>query len=72
MLTFKQRVLLQLIELYIKENGYSPSVRELAELYGVKSSSTMQVYLDRLEKQGYISRHETMARTIKILKSADY
>ena len=72
MLTFKQKVLLDLIDLFISEHGYPPTVRELAKLFGIKSTSTMQGYLDRLETQGYISRHETLPRTIKIIKTADY
>ena len=68
MLTFKQKVLLELIELYINEHGYSPTVRELADLFGVKSTSTMHGYLERLEKDGYISKHDTLPRTIKVLK----
>jgi SOS-response transcriptional repressor LexA len=68
MLTNKQKEVLELIGIYIKEQGYSPTVRELASLCGIKSTSTMHGYLERLEKQGYISKHETLPRTIKVLK----
>ncbi len=69
MLNFKKKVLLEKIELYINEHGYSPTVRELADLFGVKSTSTMHGYLERLQKDGYISKLGTMPRTIKVLKS---
>ena len=71
LLTFKQKVLLELIELYINRYGYSPTVRELANLFGVKSTSTIHEYLHKLEEQGYISKHDALPRTIKVLKSFD-
>lgn len=65
MLTSKQKEILELIKVFIEEQGYSPTVRELASLCGLKSSSTMHGHLERLEKQGYISKHQTLPRTIK-------
>lgn len=68
MLTDKQKEVLELIEIYIKEQGYSPTVRELMHLCGFKSTSTMHGYLNRLEEKGYISRCKISPRTIKVLK----
>lgn len=68
MLTEKQeRVLNEIIE-FINANKIAPSVRELANLAGLKSTSTVQGYLSRLEKEGYIKRHPTQSRTITVLK----
>jgi repressor LexA len=69
LLTEKQMKVLNLIIDYIKENNYSPTVRELADLNGNKSSATMQEYLKKLEKQGYISNKSSSPRTIKVLKT---
>jgi len=68
MLTSRQKELLELIGHYIEEHGYSPTVRELTDLSGLKSTSTVHGYLKRLEKAGYISKHDTLSRTLRVLK----
>jgi len=68
MLTSRQKEVLELIGIFIEEHGYSPTVRELADLCGVRSSSTMHGYLDRLEKAGYICKHDTLPRTLRVIK----
>lgn len=60
--------LFDIIKQYIDENSYSPTVRELAELLNVKSTSTVQDHLDVLEKKGYIKRNRSMPRTIVVLQ----
>ena len=56
--------------LFIKDypQQYSPSIREIAEGTGIKSTSTVQHYLYLLEQQGYIKREPHCPRTIVILK----
>ena len=50
----------------IAQNGYAPSVRELAERLGYRSTSTVQMYLDRLESEGYITREGGKSRSIAL------
>ena len=50
----------------INENGYSPSIRDICAALGIKSTSTVHMYLDKLEKKGYISKKSGKGRTIKI------
>lgn len=64
---------LRIIDKYIEENGYSPSVREIAEIMGVPSSSTIAVMIANMEKKGYIDAPKShskngnrIARTLKI------
>jgi len=68
MLTSRQKEVLELIGSFIEEHGYSPSIRELANLCGVRSSSTMHGYLERLEKAGYICKYDTLPRTLRVIK----
>lgn len=56
---------------YTEQHGYSPSVREIGSAVGLSSTSSVQGYLDRLEKEGIIERREDRPRTIKII-SGDY
>lgn len=61
------------IDAYIKENGYSPSVREIAEALGVPSSSTIAAAVEHMSKRGYIyepkkfsKNGNRVARTLRI------
>lgn len=69
MLNNKESKLLNAIVKYIDENGFSPSIRELREIVGCKSTSTVHRYLNRLELEGYIERKENSPRAIKVFKS---
>jgi SOS-response transcriptional repressors (RecA-mediated autopeptidases) len=67
-LTSKQASALDCIQTFIQQNGYSPSIRELAEALGYNSSSTVHALLDKLIEKGYISKEPTGPRTIRVLK----
>lgn len=67
-LSVKQKYVLKVIQEYIDKNGISPTVRELADIMHLKSTSTMQGYIRRLEQEGYIKKHATMPRTIRVIK----
>lgn len=66
-LSKRQFSILEFIKQEVKEKGYPPSVREIAEAVGLLSSSTVHGHLDRLEKKGYIRRDPTKPRAIEIL-----
>ena len=68
MITEKQKQVLNAINIFIINNKYSPSVRDLALILNLKSTSTVQGYLDRLQEKGYITKNEAMPRTLHILK----
>ena len=67
MITEKQEQVLRAISNFIIKNKYSPTVRELALMLNLKSTSTVQGYLDRLQTKGYIARDKSKVRTIHIL-----
>lgn len=50
------------------EKGYPPSVREICEAVGLRSTSTVHGHLSRLEKKGYIRRDQTKPRAIEFTK----
>lgn len=53
-LTAKQKLVLNKLKEHITTNGYAPTNRELAEMVGLQSVSTVHGHLQRLQKQGYI------------------
>lgn len=53
---------------YIKQNGYPPSVRDLVELTGFKSTSTVHRYLEYLADDGLIEKgYFGQPRAIKLV-----
>ena len=52
------------IESEIKSRGYAPSVREIGEAVGLKSTSTVHGHLTRLEKKGLLHRDAMKPRAI--------
>lgn len=68
MLTIKQKMLLEAIEWFINENGYSPTIEELCKLTGNKSKATVFDKLMILEEKGYIKTTSGKARSIVVMK----
>lgn len=61
-----QRAVFDFICKTIDNDGIAPSVREIAQAVGVKSTSTVQYNLDILESKGFIERSSNLKRTIRI------
>ncbi len=55
----------------IEKVGYAPSVRDIKAAVGIKSTSTVHSYLERLEKKGYIVREQGKSRTIRTREKHD-
>lgn len=54
---------------YNNQNNYLPSVREMANYLGIKSTSTISYYLDILQKRGIITKSNTSkARAFELTK----
>jgi repressor LexA len=47
-------------------NGYSPSVRDIQEALGIKSTATVHSYLNKLEAKGYIQKAQGKSRTLRV------
>ena len=59
-LSAKQRQILEYMKAEVREKGYPPSVREICDAVGLKSTSTVHGHLSRLEKKGLIRRDPTL------------
>ena len=62
-----QARILAYIESEIKSRGYAPSVREIGEAVGLKSTSTVHGHLTRLEKKGLLHRDAMKPRAMGLL-----
>ena len=65
-LTHKQQEIYDYILSFAQENGYPPSVREIAQHVGLKSPSTVHFHLKGLRGAGLISQAEGKTRAITI------
>ncbi len=50
----------------VRENGFAPSVRDIMNDLGYKSTSTVHMYLNRLDTLGYIRKEDGKSRAISI------
>lgn len=69
-LSERQKEILAEIIKFKKEYGFSPTVRELCKLVGLKSTSSMAAQLSNLRDSGHITWIESMPRTITVVEKA--
>lgn len=62
-----QAKILAFIKSEIQKKGYPPSVREICEAVGLKSTSTVHGHLTRMEKKGLLHRSMMKPRAIEVL-----
>lgn len=65
-LTPRQREILEMIEQHMRDHGYPPSVREIGEVVGLTSPSTVHAHLNALQRRGYLRRDPTKPRAIEV------
>ena len=62
----KQQEILDYLKDEILSKGYPPTVREICEKVGLKSTSSVHSHLSTLERNGFIRRDPTKPRAIEI------
>jgi len=65
----KAQEILDFINFTLENDGYSPSVREICEGVNLKSTSTVQYHLNKLEKKGVINKSEGKSRSLHLNNS---
>ncbi|ABR31038.1 LexA family transcriptional regulator [Thermosipho melanesiensis] len=66
-LTEKQQKVLDFIKNYIQQNGYSPSIRDIAKHFKLTPRGA-HIHVIALEKKGYITRNPKNSRSISLVK----
>jgi predicted ArsR family transcriptional regulator len=64
-LTDRQAQILDVIRKYVTSRGYPPSVREIGEAVGIKSTNAVHGHLARLANKGFIQRDGAKPRAIQ-------
>ncbi len=63
----KQKKIIDFVNRHLAEKGYPPSVREICQAVGFKSTSTVHAYIKKLEDDGQITKDATKPRALKIV-----
>ena len=64
----KQKEILEIIKTFIKENGYSPTIREICKLANIKSTAAVHAHIKKLKAEGHITTGVDMPRSIALIK----
>jgi repressor LexA len=70
MLTDRERELLRLIVRLTEERGFPPTIREIGEAAGIRSTNGVRYFLERLEAKGYVRRSQGLSRGIELTHEA--
>lgn len=66
-LTTREKSILEFIRQKIWASGFPPTVREIGEAVGLRSTSTVHNYLKRLELKGAIRKNPDSSRAIEVV-----
>ncbi len=50
----------------IENEGYAPSVRDICQALGIRSTSTVHSYLGKLDRKGYIRKDQNKSRAVTL------
>ena len=64
-LTERQRQILEFITRRIEEQGYPPTIREIGEQMGIKSTNGVNDHLKALERKGFLKREGLKSRALR-------
>src|SRR5260370_39885426 len=66
-LTERQEKILSFIKKSLQDQGYPPTIREIGEHFGIRSTNGVNDHLKALERKGYLMRGELQSRALSII-----
>ncbi|HEX7964050.1 MAG TPA: hypothetical protein VF466_05705 [Candidatus Saccharimonadales bacterium] len=69
--TKKQRELLNYIEQFIGEHGYSPSYREIMAGLNYTSVATVALHINNLIRRGHLRKRDHSARSLEVVSPSE-
>jgi repressor LexA len=70
-LTKRQAQTLDYIRQSIEERGYPPTLREIGEYMGIRSTNGVNDHLRALERKGYLTREDMKSRALRVVDVND-
>src|SRR5438045_6908334 len=71
-LTDRQEKILAFIKKSIQEQGYPPTIREIGEHFGIRSTNGVNDHLKALERKGYLLRGELKSRALSVIEGGKH
>lgn len=65
-LTARQRLVLECIAAAVARDGWPPTLREIGDELGIRSTNGVNDHLRALERKGYVARRSGRARTLRL------
>jgi repressor LexA len=63
----REQQVLQFVRAGVARHGYPPSIREIGDAVGLRSTSSVAYHLNALQKKGYLHRDPGRPRTVELL-----
>ena len=60
--------ILEFIDAYIEEHGYSPNLREIGEAVGITSTSHVSYWINKLVAEGKLTKVPNISRSVRMVK----
>jgi repressor LexA len=70
-LTKRQEQTLDYIRQSIEQRGYPPTLREIGEYMGIRSTNGVNDHLRALERKGYLRREDMKSRALRVVDHPD-
>jgi repressor LexA len=70
-LTKRQEQTLDYIRQSIEQRGYPPTLREIGEYMGIRSTNGVNDHLRALERKGYLRREDMKSRALRVVDQAE-
>lgn len=64
-LTERQAEVLRFIKAHILEHGFAPTLREIGNHFGIRSTNGVNDHLNALERKGYLTRGDMKSRALR-------
>ena len=68
-LSDRQRDIITFIGKFSREHGYPPTIRQIGEAVKISSTSVVNYNLNKLEKDGYITRDLKVSRGVRLVEA---
>lgn len=68
-LSDRQKAILKFIEDWSNANGFPPTIRGIGQAVGINSTSVVNYNLNKLAKEGFLTRSQKTSRGIRLVKA---
>ncbi len=70
-LTPRQQNILDFVSEFQGQHGFPPSIREIGEFFGIKSTNGVSDHLRALEKKGFLNRSGNLSRCLQVVRDEE-